>query len=108
MEHKLVVVLISASTLPEAERLAEALLAARLTACASILPGVSSSYWWHGNIESAHEAFLLVKSRTVLLDEITKCVMAHHSYEVPEIIALPIVGGNADYLEWVADETKQR
>jgi len=107
MEHELIVAFISVATASEAECLAQALLAARLAACTNIISGVSSSYWWQGRVESAQEVLLVVKSRAALLNEITKCVTALHSYDMPEIIALPIAGGSADYLKWVSDETKQ-
>lgn len=103
-----IVVFITAADTAEAEHLAEALLTAHLAACVSILPEVSSRFWWRGKIESTREVLLTVKSRDHLLEAIIARVKKLHSYEVPEIIALPIVGGNADYLRWIKDETAHR
>ena len=61
-------------------------------------------FWWKGEIDSAQEALLIVKTKTSLLDDVVDLVKEIHSYEVPEVIALPIVGGNADYLEWIDEE----
>ena len=85
--------------------MADALLTARLAACVNIVADVSSYYRWQGKIEDANETLLMVKSRTVLLDNLIECVKGLHSYEVPEIIALPILGGNVDYLRWIENET---
>ncbi len=101
-----VVVLITAASQSEARRLADALLEERLAACVNILPQVESRYWWRGRRERAHEVLLLAKSRATLLDAIIARVKALHSYEVPEVIALPIAGGNPAYLQWLAAETK--
>jgi len=106
MEHNPIVVLITASGAQEARYIADELLAAHLAACVNILPEVSSHYWWQGKIESAREALLMAKSRAELLDDIIKHVKKLHSYEVPEIIALQIAGGNTDYLNWIKNETK--
>ena len=101
-----IIVLITAPDAAEARRIADALLTEHLAACVNTLSGVSSRYWWQGRLEEAAEALLIVKSRRPLLDAIIKRVKAMHSYDVPEIIALPIVGGNEGYLKWLASETK--
>lgn len=105
IESSLVAVFITAVNAAEARRLADALLTARLAACVNIVADVSSYYRWQGKIEDANETLLMVKSRTVLLDNLIECVKGLHSYEVPEIIALPILGGNVDYLRWIENET---
>ena len=74
------------------------LLSARKGACVNIIPKVSSQYWWQGKIEKADELMLVVKTRAALLDELITAVKQNHPYTVPEIIALPIIGGNPDYL----------
>ena len=81
------------------------LLAERKAACVNIIPKVESHYRWQGKIESDDELLLIVKTRITLLDEIITLVKENHPYTVPEIIALPIVGGNADYLQWIEKET---
>ena len=99
------VVLIAAAGVEEARLLADILLKERLAACINILPGVESRYWWQGGLETAPECLLFVKSRTSYLDAIIEKVKKAHSYQVPEIIALPISGGNSDYLNWLGSET---
>ena len=98
-----VVVLIT-STAEEAHKLAEALLTQRKAACVNIVPGVSSLFWWQDKLDSAQESLLIIKTKASLLNEIITLVREVHSYDVPEIIALPIVGGNQDYLEWIGKE----
>jgi periplasmic divalent cation tolerance protein len=81
------------------------LLAERKAACVNIIPKVESHYRWQGKIESDDELLLIVKTRITLLDEIITLVKENHPYTIPEIIAMPIVGGNADYLQWIEKET---
>ncbi len=99
-----VVIFITTGTDEEAHKIAEALLTQRKAACVNILPGVSSLFWWQDKIDSAQESLLIVKTRASLLTEIVALVKEIHSYDVPEIIALPIIGGNQDYLEWIGKE----
>ena len=101
-ESEYVVVLITC-TGEEAASLAQALVNSRKAACVNILPRVHSTYWWHDKIEAEDESLLVVKTRLSLLDDLIGLVRQNHSYEVPEIIALPIVGGNQDYLNWIGD-----
>jgi periplasmic divalent cation tolerance protein len=103
-----IVVLITAASQEEARRLADALLAKRQAACVSILPHVDSFFWWQGAREKAEENLLIVKTVSNLLPLLIKTVKSIHSYEVPEVIALPVIGGNQDYLDWVARETGPR
>jgi len=70
------------------------------------VPRVSSLFWWQDKLDSAQESLLIIKTKASLLPEIINLVKGVHSYEVPEIIALPIVGGNQDYLEWLDKEVK--
>lgn len=84
----------------EAEAIAAALVEARLAACVQLMP-VDSVYRWEGKTERASEVMLHAKTTQARLVEAEALIKAHHSYAVPEIIALPIVGGSAEYLEWV-------
>lgn len=103
-EH--VVVFITTATAEEAQRIANILVSGRKAACVNIVPQVHSRFWWQGKIDSADEALMVVKTKAALLDEIIKLVKENHSYEVPEIVALPIVGGNRDYLKWIDNQTE--
>jgi periplasmic divalent cation tolerance protein len=85
----------------EAGRIAELLVKENKAACVNIVPGVESFFRWKGKIVSARESLLLVKTRASLLSEIISLVKEAHSYEVPEIIALPIIGGSEEYLKWL-------
>jgi len=107
MEHdQNIVILITAGTDGEARRVAEALLEKRKAACVTIVPTVTSLFWWEDRIDSDQESLLVVKSKASLLDEIVSLVKEIHTYDVPEVIALPIIGGNPDYLDWIGQETQ--
>lgn len=100
------VVLITASSPDEGSRIAEALVAERLAACVNRVDGISSVYWWKGKIERGSESLLVAKTRGELVERLIARVKELHSYSVPEVIVLPIEAGNADYLEWIDEETK--
>jgi len=95
------VVLITAGSQAEADRLAAALVGERLAACANIVPGITSVYRWEGEVKRDQEWLLVVKTELRALDDLERRVRALHSYDVPEIIALPLVGGSEPYLEWL-------
>ena len=96
-----IVVLITAGSEEEAHKIAELLVNEKKAACVNILPGVDSLFWWEDKLESARESLLLVKTKASLFPEIVGLVKRTHSYEVPEIIALPIIAGSEDYLKWL-------
>ncbi len=96
--------MITTATEEEARRIAELLVNQRKAACVNIVPRVDSLFWWQGKLVSAQESLLIVKTRASLLPEIVSLVKGVHSYEVPEIIALPIISGNEDYLRWMDSE----
>jgi len=99
-----VVLFITTADEEEAWLISRVLLEQRKAACINIVPRVSSLFWWQGKIGSAKESLLLIKTRAILIDDITELVKEIHSNDIPEIIALPIVGGSEDYLEWVSKE----
>ena len=101
-----IVLFITTATIREAKRISRALLNQRKAACVNIVPKVSSLFWWHDKLDSAQESLLIIKTKASQLDEIVRLVRELHSYDIPEIIALPIVGGNQDYLEWIEKEVK--
>jgi periplasmic divalent cation tolerance protein len=96
-----IIVLITAGSEEEAHKIAELLTNEKKAACVNIVPGMDSLFWWEGKIESARESLLLVKTKASLFPEVVELVKRTHSYEVPEIIALPIVTGSEDYLNWL-------
>ncbi|MBL7209118.1 MAG: divalent-cation tolerance protein CutA [Dehalococcoidia bacterium] len=101
-----IVVFVTTSTTEEAHSIADLLLGERKVACVNIMPKVDSLFWWQGKLDSAQESLLIIKTRASLLPEIVNLVKGVHSYEVPEIIAIPIIGGNEDYLKWVKSEVR--
>ncbi len=107
-EASKVVILITTATEEEAHSIAELLLNQRKAACVNIVPRVNSLFRWQAKLDSAQESLLIVKSRASLLPEIIEMVKGTHSYEVPEIIALPIISGNEDYLNWIDSVLEER
>jgi len=105
-EFAYIVILTTVSNSEEANKIAKVLLSQRKVACISIVPGISSLFWWQDKLDSAQESLLIVKTKASLLNQIVSLIREIHSYEVPEIIALPIIGGNQHYLEWIDKEVK--
>jgi len=101
------VVLVTCSSEEEASRIARALVSARLAACVNILDSpVRSIYRWKGRVETAQEYLLVIKTRRARLRALEAAVKALHSYDTPEIIALPIAEGSRPYLSWLDDSVK--
>ncbi|BDQ32826.1 divalent-cation tolerance protein CutA [Pseudodesulfovibrio portus] len=88
----------------QAEEIGAALVEQRLAACANILPGMRSVYRWQGKVERAEETVLIAKTRDDLVARLTDAVKSMHSYEVPCVVAVPITGGNPDFLDWIRTE----
>jgi periplasmic divalent cation tolerance protein len=99
-----IVVLITTSSQAEADRIANTLVAEMMAACVNVIPGVTSVYRWQGEVQRAQEWLLVVKSRLDVLDDVIRRVKALHSYDTPEIIALPLAGGSDAYLRWIDKE----
>jgi periplasmic divalent cation tolerance protein len=89
----------------EAEKLIKLAVEGRFAACGQISGPVTSSYWWHGKIEHAEEVLLTLKTTAAKLSELVEVINSNHSYETPEIVALPLVGGLGPYLTWITEET---
>lgn len=96
-----VTVLTTTAAEAEAEAIAEALLAEELAACVQIA-AIRSRYLWNGEIQREAEQLLIIKTRAALFEIVRAKIRAIHSYETPEIVALPIAAGDADYLSWMA------
>jgi len=99
------VVFITTSSYEEARKIADALVDLKKAACVNIVPKVSSLFRWKGKIEDVEESLMVVKTRAELFPDVVSTVKSIHSYEVPEIIALPIIEGDPDYLAWLKEET---
>jgi len=91
------------SSADNARLIAESLVAERLVACANILPGIQSVYRWHGKVESGTEWLLMMKTRAECLARLQERIRALHTYELPEIVAVPIVAGLEPYLNWITE-----
>ena len=103
-----IVIYVTCASLKEAKKISGKLLKLKLVACANIVKGVQSAYWWKGKIERSNEVMLIMKSRKQLFKKIVSEVKKLHSYSVPEIIALPIIAGNPDYLKWIKENVRLR
>lgn len=103
-----IVAFVTTSSKREAEMIAGALVESRLAACVNIISAeVHSLFWWQGAIERQDEVLLMVKSRSDLLESLIETVKRLHSYAVPEVIALAVLGGSADYLSWMDQSLRQ-
>ncbi|MEM2319195.1 MAG: divalent-cation tolerance protein CutA [Candidatus Bathyarchaeia archaeon] len=106
MEKTPIVVLVTASSRGEADKIARLLLEEKLVACVNIIGPIHSLFWWQGKIDEAQEHLILMKTRKDLFGKVSEKVKAIHSYEVPEIIALPIAEGFKPYIEWLENSLK--
>ncbi|WP_420465087.1 divalent-cation tolerance protein CutA [Panacagrimonas sp.] len=86
-----------------AEALARTLVEAGAAACVNRLDGVQSTYRWNGGISTDHESLLLIKSTRAAFEVLKQTILAHHPYELPEIVAVPVATGHAPYLAWIAE-----
>lgn len=103
-----VVVFVTASSEDEAAKMAKVLVEETLAGCVNIVRGVRSIYSWQGKIEDESEALLVIKTRQELYGALEEKVREMHSYEVPEVIAFPIVEGSKGYLDWLWDVTAKK
>ncbi|HEY2964098.1 MAG TPA: divalent-cation tolerance protein CutA [Pyrinomonadaceae bacterium] len=101
-----IAVFLTAPNGEEATRLADLLVGAQLAACVQILPEMESVYRWQGKVERQSEILLIVKTTAEKFAELEREVRALHSYETPEIVAVPIVAGSNPYLEWLSASLK--
>ena len=99
-----IVVYVTVGSADEGDRIAAALVEERLAACVNRIPGLRSTYRWRGRVERADEELLIIKSRADLFASLKHRVVELHSYDVPEIIALPIIEGSEPYVRWLDEE----
>ncbi len=100
-----VVVLVTAASSAEAEKIAQIIVGARLAACANLVDGLRSIFRWDSKINVENECLMIIKTTLERYAELESVIQEHHSYAVPEIIALPVIAGSAPYLNWVRGET---
>ncbi len=101
-----IVIYITTSSINEAKKIGSALVEEKLVACSNIISPISSIYSWQGKICDDKEALMILKTKRILFKQIVERVEKIHSYDVPEIIALPIIDGSDKYLSWINEETK--
>ncbi|XAR62096.1 hypothetical protein NMG60_11016713 [Bertholletia excelsa] len=101
-----IVVYVTVPNKEAGKKLAESIVREKLAACVNRVPGIESTYEWKGEIQTDSEELLIIKTRESLLGALTEHVKANHEYEVPEVIAMPIVGGSIPYLEWLKNSTR--
>jgi len=106
MLKKFIVVFVTCSSGREAVRIADMIIRKRLAACASIMPKIESRFRWKGRVVKAKESLIIAKTSPGKFASLEREVKKIHSYEVPEIIAMPITAGSASYLEWIDKNTK--
>jgi len=104
----LVVIFVTVSSDDEARKISGLLLEGEKVACVNIVSGVNSIFRWQGKTETERESLMIIKTVSSLVPEIVNIIKSVHSYEVPEIIAMPIIGGNEDYLKWIKMEVRER
>lgn len=101
MDTNYIIVLVTTANKLEAEKISQALLKEKIIACANIINPVTSFFNWQGKVDKCEECLVIMKSRRDLFTELTKRVKDIHSYEVPEVLTLPIIDGSPDYLAWL-------
>ena len=89
----------------EALKIARAVVEERLAACANIIDAMRSVYWWQGSVNEDDEVVLILKTTAERVEKLTERVKELHSYDLPCVVEIPLGGGNADYLDWIAAET---
>jgi len=103
--ERCVVVLSTAGSTEQAETIARALVERRLAACVQVVPEACSTFRWEGEVRTESEAVLWIKTRAALASAVGRAIRELHTYEVPEIVVLPIEGGDPEYLAWIAAES---
>ena len=103
-----VIVFVTTGSVAEAKQIAEVLVDQQLVACVNIVPEILSIYYWQGKVEKNTEAKMIIKTKSSLLNQLTQTVKNMHSYDVCEVIAVPIISGNSDYLKWIDESVHER
>jgi len=96
----------TAGSLDEAKMIGKELVSSRLAACVNIIENMRSLYWWEGSVQEDNEVVMIAKTRETLVPELVEEVRSLHSYSCPCIVSLPVLGGNQEFLNWIAKETR--
>lgn len=102
-----IVIFITCANRNEADKIANELIVLKLVACVNIVDKVNSIFWWQDKVDSANEVLLIAKSKKSLMEKIIRQVKFQHSYQVPEVIALPIISGNKEYINWIYESVRR-
>ncbi|ADY02248.1 MAG: divalent-cation tolerance protein CutA [Vulcanisaeta sp.] len=102
-EDSYIVVLVTVPNRDVGVEIARSLINNKLAACVNVIDGLRSIYYWEGRVEENNETLLIIKSRRDRLNDLVRYIRERHPYKVPEIIALPIIGGLDDYLRWIGE-----
>lgn len=100
-----VMVYMTAGSMEQARAIARELITLRLAACVNILEGMTSLYWWKGQVEQGHEVVILAKTRAELMPALVEKVRQVHEYDCPCIVSWPLTGGHQPFLDWISQET---
>jgi periplasmic divalent cation tolerance protein len=103
---KYFVVLVTSPNRSISEKLSKGLVEKKLAACVNRVPGITSRYWWKGEVETGKEELLIIKTVKTKLPALTRWVKANHPYEVCEVLVLPVAGGSSDYLNWISQSLR--
>lgn len=106
VKTKFFLILVTAPNRPTARRLARAVLEARLAACANLVPGIESHYWWQGRLERAGEVLILFKTTGDKVPALQKAILAAHPYDTPEFVVLALNSGSKRYLAWIGESVE--
>jgi periplasmic divalent cation tolerance protein len=106
MQYTHIIVFITVPSREVGQQIADTLLEKRLAACVNIVPQITSIYHWQGTVNQDDELLLTAKTKATLFDTLAATVNNHHPYDVPEVIAMPIVYGFKEYLAWIDTETR--
>ena len=104
--EKILIVFVTVSSREEGENIGTSLVESKLAACVNVIPQVSSIFSWQGKIESENEVLLLVKTSQDRIGDLIDEIKRVHSYDVPEILAVPVFAGSKEYIDWVHQETR--
>jgi len=102
-----IIIFVTCANKEEAAKISQALVKDGLAACVNIIAGIESVFWWEEKVQTAEEVLLIAKSQKPKLDKIIALVKSMHSYQVPEIIAVPVIGGYQPYLDWINDSIRK-